>query len=175
MRKFLLGAILFFSIILIIVAIFFTGITLVKAWQPWCIIILSALGSGIPLWHRWTSITGSEKPVWNYLFNTVVAAAVFGGGFFLTNYIFSDHGSKHPVEAIVVSKYSREQAKRRTVGRRVIYTAEKYHTYHILLRFDNGLEKEQPVEVSRYLRIRQGDKITYNVERGLFGIRVIKL
>lgn len=174
MKKTLLGIILFFSFAMLIGAAAFSGFTLIEVWLPWCAIAFLALFSGFPLWRCWKCITSSDKPIWNYLLNTLVAAAVLGSAFFIPNFIFSDRDSNHSVKATVMEKFSREQSKRRTVGRRIIYTGEKYRTYHIRLRFDNGLEKERPVDLHQYMRIHTGDKIDYNVERGLFGIPVIK-
>lgn len=174
MRKFIFGLTLFVAVILLSAAVFFTGITLADGRVLWTILIAIALCAAVPMWRAWRRLTGTDKFVWNYLVGAVVIASIVSSAFYSLNYFFSDHDGKHSVDAEVVSKYSREQAKRRTVGRRVIYTSDKTYTYHIVLRFQNGLEKEEPVPVSQYLKIRVGDMKTFYVEPGLFGIPVLK-
>lgn len=174
MRKFLLGLTLFLSFTLLSAAFFFTGITLADGRIPWAIFAALSLLAAIPIWRWWRRITGSHKFIWNYLYGIVVIAAIISSAFYMSNYFLADPASKHPVTATVVNKYSREQAKRRTVGRRSYYTGEKTYSYHILLRFETGHVKERPVPVSKYIKIRIGDKMEYDVERGLFGIPVIK-
>jgi len=175
MRKFLLGLTLFLSFTLLSAAFFFTGITLADGRIPWAIFAALSLLAAIPIWRWWRRITGSHKFIWNYLYGIVVIAAIISSAFYMSNYFLADPASKHPVTATVVNKYSREQAKRRTVGRRIIYVpGEKTYTYHIVLRFENGLEKERPLPIKKYLKVRIGDKMEYDVERGFFGIPVIK-
>lgn len=174
MRQFLLGLTLFIAVILLSVAAFFTGVTLADGRVVWTVLIAIALCTAVPMWRAWRRLTGADKFVWNYLVGAVVIASIVSSAFYSLNYFFSNHDGKYSVDAEVVSKYSRQQAKRRTVGRRVIYTSDKTYTYHIVLRFQNGLEKEEPVPVSQYLKIRVGDIKKFHVEPGLFGISVLR-
>lgn len=175
MRKFLLALTLFVALILLSGSIFFTGVTLTDGRILWAIFATVALCAAIPTRTWWRRLTDSGKFIWNYLYGVVVILAVLSSAFYMSNYFLADPGSKHPVTAEVVNKYSREQAKRRTVGRRIIYVpGEKTYTYHIVLRFENGLEKERPLPVKKYLKVRIGDRMEYDVERGFFGIPVIK-
>lgn len=174
MRKFLLACTLFVAVILLSIAAYFTGVTLTDGRIVWAVFISVSLCIAIPTRIWWRRLTDSGKFIWNYLFGIVVIVALLSSVFYVSNYVFSNHSSKHSVTAVVVKKYSRKQAKRRTVGRRVIYTSDKTYTYHVILRFENGLEKEQPVAVKKYLKISVGDKMNYDVESGLFGIPVIK-
>ena len=88
-------------------------------------------------------------------------ARVTGSGSMLFNYLC------HVV-------FSKTRHRTRRVGRNRMAPGEPYKVYYLDLRLPDGRLKEMSATLGQYNRRHKGDTVALPVERGLFGVPVIK-
>ncbi len=170
----------FYLIILTVVAFIMLGVsayccslTLVNGWWIVAIALLPAVATchiASGFWHRFLKL----PKVWQGalvhvgIVSSAVAFLILGG-----NYFGASADMVHR-DAEVIRKYSEERTRTRRISRRVYGAGEKYRVYYIDVRFDSGRKKDFMVSLSRYNRLRVGDKCGFSVANGLFGMPVIK-
>ena len=173
-RTIVLVAVLFISFIMFGFGLAIYGNTLTKWWIPVVPAITFAAVTTPIFIKRWHSLTESYSLIYNgvcHLFTTFsVAYFLFLG----CNYFMADDSTLVVEKTEVVKKYSKAHTRYRRVGRNRRVPDGHYYTYHILLRFSDGREKEQEVILQSYNRIRTGSSRDVKVEKGLFGLSVIK-
>lgn len=150
------------------------GNTLVVWWAPVAgCVAASALASAV-MWRMWPWITGTRRVAVNYICSLVMATGVLLAAFFGCNYMYADSSSLHKESVSVERKFSKKHHRTRRVGRRTYTTGESYYTYHVEVRFADGRLKEMAVPAGRYNRLRTGGTMTLDMERGMWGLPVIR-
>jgi len=105
----------------------------------------------------------------------VVFFTVFLSGLLIgLNFMLTDFSSLPEVKAEVVDKYSETHYRSRRVGRNRYTRGEPYKVYYLDLRLPDGRLKEMSATLGQYNRRHKGDTVALPVERGLFGVPVIK-
>lgn len=124
-----------------------------------------------PLAGRLTGLTNNPA---NILISAIVITGIFCGLFMTCNFAFSSESSRHEEKAVVIRKYKEKHYRSKRVARNRYVRGEPYYEYYISLEYGNGRTKPMLVKIERYNRIRTGDTISVPIERGLFGLSVIK-
>ena len=95
-------------------------------------------------------------------------------GFYAINYFGADDTGLIHTQAPVISKYSQKRHHSRRVGRNRYIPGQEYYVYYIALSLPNGKEKHQQVSAGQYINIRKGQKMSVDIQSGLFGVPVLK-
>ena len=74
----------------------------------------------------------------------------------------------------VESKYTKTRHRSRRLGRNRYAQGEAYKVYYIGVGLPDGRIKEMSATLKEYNRVRRGDTLAFPVERGFFGVPVIK-
>lgn len=150
------------------------GMTLASPWIGAGIGLLLATMTFPAFLPVWRKITANGK-IWVC---AICQAAMIGSlGFMLTfglNYWLADDSSLQTVDAHVIAKFQQEHRKTRRAGRRYVPTGEVWHSYHVTLELPDGRRKNREVKVSEYISLRTGSKMRIGVEKGLFGMDIVK-
>ena len=169
------------GIILLMVALFLLGgglwllgNTIVNWWIPAIIAFIPAVVTALPLMPRWQWLFGFSKAVYTLPFHLVVTGSVVFFMFLGLNYWGSDKNTAHIEHTTVVEKFRKEHTRYRRVSRNRRVPDGTYHTWHLKLQFPDGRTKNREVTFSAYRRTRVGSTRDLNMERGLFGLPVIK-
>jgi len=164
------------------VAIFAMGVygyicyekTLVAWWWPVVVAGLTTLLSVAPFGHRWQWLSGSSDRTLNLICH-LYAVSLFSYFVLLAgNYHLTAASSAHTEDAVVLRKEMRKKVITQRSGRRYRNIQRTVYEYHFTLRFSDGSCKEIPVEQSDYNRIHTEGHCTLNLQKGLFGLQVIK-
>lgn len=173
-RTILLVIVLFVAFLLLCFGIVIYGNTLIKWWLPVIPAAILAAGTIPVLAMRWKSLTESDSIILNGACHLFVVFSLVYALFLGSNYYMADDSTIVVEQTEVVKKYSKEHTRYRRVGRNRRIPDGHYYTYHILLRFPDGREKSQEVQLKAYNRIRTGSHRDIKVEQGLWGVPVIK-
>ncbi|MDE5845275.1 MAG: hypothetical protein K2H32_02925 [Muribaculaceae bacterium] len=173
-RTIVLVVVLFISFVMFGFGLAIYGNTLTKWWIP-VVPALTFAAVTTPLFvKRWRGLTESRSSIYNAACHIFTAFSVAYFLFLGCNYFFADDSTLVVEKTEVVKKYSKTHTRYRRVSRNRRVPDGHYFTYHILLRFSDGREKEQEVKLQSYNRIRTGSTRDVKVENGLFGLAVIK-
>lgn len=148
--------------------------TLVPFIAPASVCAGIAIVSGLRWAGIWRWLTGSSRKWLNYCCHVLCTSCVLLFAFYGLNYFLADDGTLHEEKAVVTAKYKQTRYKSRRIRRNVYGRGEPYTVYCINLRFECGVEKERELKAASYRRTHTGDTITQKVERGLFGVSVVK-
>ena len=96
------------------------------------------------------------------------------GAILAANYVFADESTVHEEIAVVRSKYSKKHTRYRRGARGRQLPAGEYSTWHILVEFDNGKDKEISMPLDKYNKIKVGSRRRFTMAMGLFGMPVIR-
>lgn len=144
--------------------------TLVEWWKPVAVSVVTAVvftGLFSVLRKRDVlSVDSAMMLVWS--------ACVFCGLFYVANYCLSDPGSSRVEEVTVVRRFKEERHRTRRLNRHTTVRGEKYYVERVEIAFGDGRRKSVRVSPSRYSRTRTGSLLRVNVEKGAFGVDVIK-
>lgn len=149
---------------------FFFDHTLVEWWLPVVVAIAAALvvtGLLIVLLASKGKSYDFLTVIGSFLFSGSIAYATFLGG----NYLFASESSLHDEKVTVECKYSKEKHSGGG-GRYNRGPRRTYYTYHLLVEFPSGRQKEIDVPLERFNRIRNGSTLTLQCRKGLFGMTV---
>lgn len=125
----------------------------------------------IPFWRK---VTGSENTGINIAANIIFMTGLLAALFYTLNFAFSENATRHTEPAVVINKYIEVRHHSKRVSRNRYVRGEAYNVYYIDLTFENGSIKPFPLKQNLYSKISVGDTISVPVEKGLFGIPVIK-
>lgn len=148
--------------------------TLVEWWQPAAICILPACAAAFVLAGAFMRLCGIKSAVIGRIGAAAVAFSLLLGSFYALNYFKSDPSSARIVSAGVSSKHSEEKYQMRRVGRNRYVRGQKQMAYHVVVELPGMKAKEVDVSAGEYVRMRVGRRVDARVERGLFGLPVIK-
>lgn len=172
-RQVVLWGLLIVSALLLALSIHFYGSTIVKPWVPFGMAVLLGIAS-IAVSGIWRRLTGSAKWWINALYGFAVVGAVSAFAIMGGNYFMADESTAHIEEVEVVDKYREKHYKSRRVSRRVYTRGAPYWTYHVTVEFADGRRKSIEVTQKRYQRIRNGSVRELTMQKGLFGMPVVK-
>ena len=147
--------------------------TLIVWWIPVVLSAVVALLTVPLLGRRWRWLTGSDSRFLNLLCHCYVVGLLFYFAILGGNYLLADASTACEREALVLSKKS-ETKERRFRVRRHTYQNKTVHYYYLNVCFEDGTCKLVPVSLSVYNRSRVDGKRTFSVQRGGWGIWLIK-
>lgn len=168
-------------VVLVLIVIFALGasmalqsFTLVEWWIPTSVCAVIAVAVTIPFGRLIRQVAKFLPGYLKYPIVFILFFSILLSTFYIINYQITDPMSSIEYSAPVVRKYSEERTRTKRSGRRS-YGEEKYNVYFIEIELCDGRIKKLERPLREYLKIRKGDKIRLKVEKGLFGINVIKL
>lgn len=173
-RSILGGTLICLCIVLYAMAAALHRDTLVEWWIPTVIALILALASGATMWRIWTRLTDSSGFIINYICHTVFFCGLFLAAIYGINRAFPRQSTIWETEAVVERKYTKTRHHRQRVSRRVYKQGAPYKVYYIELDFSDGRRKEMQVTVSRYNRIRSGSTMPLTLQKGFFGMTIIR-
>lgn len=148
--------------------------TIIEWWKPVSICIPIALIFGFIMSGVIRQLTNFSKYFWNIIIGSVFSFSLLIGSFYSLNYYKSDEASQQKYSARVVNKFSEDHYHSQRVSRSHVRRGEKYKVYFINVELQNGSTKKIEIPVKEYIRIKEGKHVTLHIEKGLFGIPVIK-
>lgn len=172
----------YFLIGLLIVALFiFIGgsmamysNTIVKPWIPIAGALVIALVS-IPICIRWWKfVTQCSQPWVNGLCHVLFTGALLLFVFYFSNFYFAKHNTIHTERAVIERLYSETHYKTKRISRRTYGRGEPYQQYYMEVRFEDGRSKNLSLKFDDYRRLKRMDTVQLKMERGLWGIPVIR-
>ena len=147
--------------------------TIISIWIPWTVCGILALLSSLTLWRLWMPMLHTESFAPCYVCQVIASLGIFLCAFFALN-SYCGSAENHTIKATVEKKYYKIRHRTRRVSRRTYTTGEKYYTYYLRLRFDDGVETSIGTTDKFYHRVRTGESLDVEIHRGLFGFPVIK-
>ena len=148
--------------------------TLVEWWKPALICVLPAFAAGFLLARCIRAAYGGMGILLSRAAGVVLAFSVFLCSFYALNYFKSDSASAEVVCARVASKHSEEEYQMRRIGRNRYVRGQKQMVYSLVIKLPDGAVRKIRVPVGEYVKTRVGRKVDVLIEKGLFGIPVIK-
>lgn len=90
------------------------------------------------------------------------------------NYMLADASSTRKEEVLITGKTieTRNQTYRR---RHFLTTRRPQKNYYFTVRFHDGTDKKIPVSHTAYYRFRENMSMELDIQKGFFGLRVIKI
>lgn len=154
-------------------AAFFMGRTLMSAMY----IVVPSVAFGFILSYLLIGvsyrISGSRNFLMNYIGAGVFLSAIAALMFLMGNFTLKGT-ERHIEEATVERVFSRKEHHTRRVGRRYVSSGQSYKVYYMELVFRDGQKKQIRLGRNPSQRYRKGTRLELSVEKGLFGIPVIK-
>lgn len=147
--------------------------TLVAWWLPVSASVLLALLTFPLLYKCWRKVMGVKGFV-----NLLCHLYVIGGfSYFLLlggNFLLSDASSAYKEEVHVLEKEHVVKTLSSRSGRRYRNVHRTIDCYYLTVCFSDGTCKKVQVALSAYNHTRKNGTFTFNMQKGLFGFRVIK-
>jgi hypothetical protein len=150
------------------------GHTITKWWIPVIPAAMVALGTAPMIFRKWERLVDMNSRIVNFLCHIFVFGSITYFLFLGLNDWCADPETIAVEHTEVIGKYQKAHTRYRRVSRRSRVADGQYYTYHIVVRFEDGREKELEVPFNTYRRTRNGSHRDLTVEKGLFGISVIK-
>lgn len=149
------------------------GVTVVEWWKP--LVAGAAFGAVVmtPASYLVKRITHGDDSRLNLAVAFVAMTIVGYTAVLGFNYAFADESSASVENTVVVNRFEKTHKKYRRVNRRNVVTGE-YRTYHLVVAFDNGFEKELQVNLRTYNRSAVGRRHDIAVQHGALGADVMK-
>ena len=171
-------AVLFAVFVLCVFACAFGAVLQDRTIVRWIVPVGIAVGIGVVtapvgfvLW-RW--LTGSQGMVVNALCHVVIVGCLVYPGFLAANMYLADSASEHVETVKVVGKSTQKHDTHRRVRRSTYVKSGVRYTYHIDVEFPDGTKKSIQLQKGAYNHYRQGRTYDFVMQKGLFGIPVIK-
>lgn len=118
-------------------------------------------------------VSGNDSLTLNVLFAGLLLSSLLSFGFLGINYWLA--GKDLHKETITVERlYSKTFHRSRRVGRRYTTNGEPYKVYYMEAAFSDGRTKEIRLGQRGYGKRKKGDRLELEIEKGFFGIPVIK-
>lgn len=144
--------------------------TLVEWWKPVAVSVVAA----VVFTGLFSALRKGEVLSVDSAMMLVWSGCVFCGLFYVSNYCFSDPDSRRVEDVTVVRRFKEERYRTRRLNRHTTVRGEKYYVERVEIAFGDGRRKSVRVSPSRYSRIRTGSLLRVNVEKGAFGVDVMK-
>lgn len=156
--------------------------TVVEWWKPVVVGAVAIAVTGMTKMARWRWLTTTDDRTLNGLFHVYAVGAVAVGVFLLGNYwlpvrdndMTADGRAGYSETVVVEKKEIVERDKTQRVGRHRYRKTGVRYEYYIGVVFKNGMRKDIPVTHSVYNRTRQGATTELQLDRGLFGLPVVR-
>lgn len=147
----------------------------IVAWQ-WPVIISLIVGATVALNFRSfiAYLTGVANTAVNYAVAAAFVFAISIGAFYTVNYYWSDPDTVVTCRAEVTRKYREEHYQVRRLSRNRTVHGQKYYVYFMEIRLHDGRLKPMSITAGEYSRLKAGRSVDLAVEKGFFGIPVIK-
>ena len=134
-------------------------------------LFLAAL-SGLPIYNKWSAITGTH-----WLPINIVCHLVAATGFFMSLLLGINYWGRHSdctkaERVAVVRVYSEEHYRSRRVGRRYV-KGEPYKMYYIDVALPGGYEKPLAVKPEKFRSYHNGDSVTVKLTPGALGMTIV--
>lgn len=168
--------------VVLLIACLMTGMhfqshTLIPEWIPVLAgAVFIVLTFPLGFLHRgWRLLIGSSSPRWLLRICHAAVTGVVGCCLFLaSNYLFASPETTHTEQAVVIGKKIKEHRRQRRIGTHHYHFPTKTRSHYLLLRFDNGAQKEFYVPRDTYNHTRTGDSHKVEVSRGALGFPVVR-
>lgn len=156
--------------------------TVVEWWKPAVVGACAIAVTGMTKMTRWRWLTATDDRTLNGLFHVYAVGAMAVGVFLLGNYWLpvrsngtaDDSRNSYSEKVVVETKEIVERDKTQRVGRHRYRKTGVRYEYYIGVVFGNGMRKDIPVTRSVYNRTRQGAPTELLLDRGLFGMPVVR-
>ncbi len=172
-RQVAMWGLLVIGLLLVSISVNLYGKTIVEPWLPYGIALLLGVAS-IAVSGVWRCLTGTSRWWINALYGFAVVGALSAFAIIGGNYYMADESTAHTEEVEVVDKYREKHYKSRRVSRRVYTRGAPYWTYHVTVEFADGRRKPIEVTKKRYAKIKSGSIRELTLQKGLFGMPVVK-
>lgn len=172
-RQVAMWGLLVIGLLLVSISVNLYGKTIVEPWLPYGIALLLGVAS-IAVWGVWRCLTGTSRWWINALYGFAVVGALSAFAIIGGNYYMADESTAHTEEVKVVDKYREKHYKSRRVSRMVYTRGAPYWTYHVTVEFADGRRKPIEVTKKRYAKIKSGSIRELTLQKGLFGMPVVK-
>ncbi len=94
--------------------------------------------------------------------------------FYFCNSYFASHDTAHMERVAIERRFRETHYKTKRISRRTYGRGEPYQQYYIEVRFEDGRTKKLSVKFDTYRRLKSQDTIQLKMERGLWGLPVIR-
>lgn len=172
-RQVAMWGLLVIGLLLVSISVNLYGKTIVEPWLPYGIALLLGVAS-IAVSGVWRCLTDTSRWWINALYGFAVVGALSAFAIIGGNYYMADESTAHTEEVKVVDKYREKHYKSRRVSRRVYTRGAPYWTYHVTVEFADGRRKPIEVTKKRYAKIKSGSIRELTLQKGLFGMPVVK-
>ncbi len=169
------------GIVIILVTLLCYGIvialqadTLISPWIPLTLAAAAGAASSDLSWQWWSRISGIANRWICSACHLTVITGILAAAFYSSNYFLADKHCSQQLPAVVESRYTETHYHTRRIGRNRYVQGEPYKVHYARVRFDDGHTKAVLLPLKKYKSTRIGDTITYKLQRGLFGIPVLK-
>lgn len=181
MKKSVSAARYFFIGLLIVALLIFIGgsmaiysNTIVNPWIPIAGAAIIALVSVPPCARWWKFVTQCRQPWVNGLCHVIFTGSLLLFVFYFSNFYFAKHDTIHTERAVIERLYSETHYKTKRISRRTYGRGEPYQQYYMEVRFEDGRSKNLSLKLDDYRRLMRMDTVQLKMERGLWGIPVIR-
>lgn len=154
-------------------AIYYFSLTIVSPALVVIPAVAIALLAAYLLREKLCRLSANDNKIINTLLATLFFTSLLTCAFLCANYSLKGTGM-HEEEVTVERLYHKTRHRTRRVGRRYVANGEPYNVYYMEIAFSNGNRKEIYLGQHGYKGYRQGRSITLKIEKGAFGIPVIK-
>lgn len=148
--------------------------TLVTWWRPVLVSAVVAVSTGLCLADRWRWLTASGNRTVNFLCHLYVVGTLGYAACMVSNYYVSDRASAVREEVVVQKRLKTAHKTYRRLSRNRMVPNGVRYAYAVVVAFADGVQKEIPVSFAEYKRTGRNRKKVLIVEKGLFGMPVIK-
>ena len=181
MKKSVSAARYFFIGLLIVALLIFIGgsmaiysNTIVNPWIPIASAAIIALVSVPPCARWWKFVTQCHQPWINGLCHVIFTGSLLLFIFYFSNFYFAKHDTIHTERAVIERLYSETHYKTKRISRRTYGRGEPYQQYYMEVRLEDGRSKNLSLKLDDYRRLKRMDTVQLKMERGLWGIPVIR-
>ena len=148
--------------------------TLVNPWFP----IVGAGAAAVacaPFCMRWWKFVTQCHQAWfNGLCHVMFTGSLLLFAFYFCNSYFASHDTAHMERVAIERRFRETHYKTKRISRRTYGRGEPYQQYYIEVRFEDGRTKKLSVKFDTYRRLKSQDTIQLKMERGLWGLPVIR-
>lgn len=148
--------------------------TLINGWWPLGISAAVAIITSLWGWQLWKWLT-DMRAVWvNCIVHIIVTTSVLLLLFYSINYYGSRPSSEITRDVEITSRYYKIHHHSNRTGRHSYSRGAPYKVYFIQITFPSGRTKDLQLPYSEYRRLHKGSHLSLQLQRGFFGIPVIK-
>lgn len=120
-----------------------------------------------------TRISNTDNLIINLLISGILLSSCTSFTLLSANFFITDN-KVHKENATIEKTYSKTFHRSRRVGRRYVTNGEPYKVYYIEVSFTDGTTKEIQLGEKGYGKLKKGDVLEFEIDKGCLGIPVIK-